>query len=224
MATIADLEVLAQDRLEEPRDGIGIFWNLKNELRPLLVEAMNEATLIAGLPQVRASAPFTLTANTRFFYLPSGGIVLLRMDGPGTVAKTSSWALDQDKHTWANDIGPVPRKWFPFGIGRFGIYPLLQANVTVYLTTINIPVATARPYTGGESVPFSVEFQEGLVNCAAGVARLKEGGRDAMDGMIFYQSFLDRMVQLSKFGDRIGKLRFTRSSGIPAQVSDVENR
>jgi hypothetical protein len=240
MTTIADLEVLTQDRLEEVRDGVGIFWSIKNEIRPLLAEAMNEATLIAGLPQVRSKTLFTLTANTRFFSLPAPAFVLVRMDGPGTIEKTSFWALDQDHYTWekefggygsglygagpygVNHFGEQILKWFPFGIGQFGVWPLLSASVQVFLTTINLPVTVARPYTGTETVPFSTEYLEGLVNSAACVARLKEGGRDFMDGLKFYESFLSRMVELSKFGDRISKLRFTRAVGLPAQGSDTQ--
>lgn len=224
MATIGNLEVLVQDRIEEIRDGVGIFWSVKNELRPLIVEAMMEATLISGLPQIHASTPFTLNANTRLFTLTSPAFVLARMDGAGVIQKTSFWAMDQDKHTWEKDTGPLPLRWFPFGIGQFGIYPLLTANVKVYLTTINFPVSVSRPYTGAETVPFSVEFQEALVSSAAAIARLKESGKEFIEGLKFYEMFLSRMSELSKFGDRISKLRFTRSVGVPAQQSDTEIR
>src|ERR1700722_7271260 len=100
MATISDLEVLVQDRLEEVRGVPGVFWSVQDEIRPLLVEAMNEATLIAGLPQVRSGVLFTLTANTRLFTLPSPAVVLVRMDGFGAIEKTSAWAMDQDDYTW----------------------------------------------------------------------------------------------------------------------------
>jgi len=223
LATLSDLSPLVQNRLEEPV-GPGIFWDLQDEIFPFLVEACNEALLITGLPQVRSAVPFTLAANTRLFALPSPAFVLARMDGASVVAKTSFWALDQDDYQWESETGPTPVQWFPFGIGQFGIRPLLTAPVQVFLTTINVPVPTARPYTGAESVPFSVGFREGLVNYAASVARLKEGGKDFTEGFAFYEMFLSKMVELSKFGDRISKLRFTRSSGVPAQGSDTEIR
>lgn len=223
-ATLNTLALLTQDRLEETADGVGVFWSVKNEIRPLLVEACNEATLISGLPQIRASEPFTLTANTRLFTLPSPAFVLARMDGAGVIGKTSFWSLDQDHNTWEQETGPLPKRWFPFGVGQFGIWPLLTASVTVYLTTINFPVSDSRPYSGTETIPFSLEFQEGIVNSAAAIARLKEGGKDMIEGLKFYEMFLTKMVELSKFGDRISKLRFTRSQGIPAQGSDTEVR
>lgn len=224
MTVISDLEVLVQDRLEEVRDGVGIFWNLRNEIRPLIVEAMNEATLISGLPQIRSGSLFTLTANTRLFTLSSPAFVLARMDGAGTIGKTSFWNLDQDHHDWEQETGPLPKGWFPFGVGQFGIWPLLTVDVQVALTTINFPVSDARPYTGAENVPFSIGFQESLANSAAAIARLKEGGKEMIDGLKFYELFLNKMVELSKYGDRIGKLRFTRSVGVPAQGSDTEIR
>lgn len=223
MATLNNLGGYVQDRLEEPR-GAGIFWSLQNEIYPLLVEACNEATLITGLPQIRSNPLFILPANTRIFSLPAGAIVLARMDGQKVIQKTSVWAMDQDDYSWKQDTGPVPLRWFPFGIGQFGIYPLLTANANVTLTTINLPVTVARPYAGTETVPFSKEYLEAMVDSAASVARLKEGGKDLMDGLKFYEMFLSKMVELSKFGDRISKLRFSRSTGIPAQVTDVETR
>ena len=222
--TFNQLALLTQDRLEEPPDGVGIFWLVQDEIYPLLQEACNEATLITGLPQVRSGELFTLTANTRIFTLPNNGIVLMRMDGPGTVAKTSAWALDQNDHEWEEDTGPVPLRWFPLGIGQFGIWPLLTADSQVFLTSINLPVPVARPFTGNEVVPFSVEFQEAIVDYASSVARLKEAGQDAFNGLAFYQMFLSKMGELSKFGDRVSKLRFTRSGGVPAQTTDTEVR
>jgi hypothetical protein len=224
VSTISDLEVLVQDRLEETRDGVGVFWNLKNELRPLLVEAMSEAILITGLPQVRAGTPFTLAANTRLFSLVSPAFVVTRMDGATTIEKTSFWALDQDRHNWEADSGPLPLRWFPFGVGQFGIYPTLTAPVQVFLTTLNFPVSVSSPYTGTETVPFSVGFQESLASYAASMARLKESGSDFVNGLVQYERFLSKMGELSKFGDRIGKLRFTRSAGVPAQASDTQVR
>jgi len=74
MATISSLETDIQSQLEETADDIGIFWNVANEIRPAIVEACNESTLITGEPQVRAAtAPFTIPATTVFtpFALPA---------------------------------------------------------------------------------------------------------------------------------------------------------
>lgn len=223
MATLADLALLTQDRLEEDR-GAGVFWSSKNEILPLLVEAESEAILITGLPQVRAGTPFTLAANTRLFSLTSPAFVVTRMDGATTIEKTSFWALDADKHTWETDTGPLPLKWFPFGVGQFGIYPTLTAPVQVFLTTLNFPVSVSRPYAGTETVPFSVGFQESLASYAASMARLKESGSDFVNGLVQYEKFLSKMSELSKFADRISKLRFTRAMGHPAQASDTQVR
>ncbi len=223
MATLADIALLTQDRLEEDR-GVGVFWSSKNEILPLLVEAESEAILITGLPQVRAGTLFTLTANTRLFSLVSPAFVVTRMDGATTIEKTSFWALDVDKHTWEADTGPLPLKWFPFGTGQFGIYPQLTAPVQVFLTTLNFPVSVSRPYTGTETVPFSTGFQESLASYAAAMARLKEGSSDFVNGLVQYERFLSKMGELSKWGDRVSKLRFTRAMGHPAQATDTQVR
>ena len=50
MSNLAQLAAQVQDRLEETRDGVGVFWSVQNEIYPALVEGMNETTLITGEP------------------------------------------------------------------------------------------------------------------------------------------------------------------------------
>jgi len=67
---MSDLQQRVLDRLEDT----GIFWNLQDELRPLIVESMNAATLITGEPQFRASSTlFTIPANPN----PTGFVPLV---------------------------------------------------------------------------------------------------------------------------------------------------
>jgi hypothetical protein len=225
MAVMSDLEVLLQDRLEETRGFPGQFWLVQDELRPLINEGLNEAALITGEPQVRISTLFTLPASQRFNSLPAGSICLLRMEGQEFIQKTTMFDLDTMNPTWESDpAGPVPLYWFPYGLTQFGIYPLLQAPVQVFLTVVQLPILTWRPFTGAEQIPYQQEYNEGIVQYAAHAARLKEGGKDFVDSMQQYDSFLSKMTELSKFMDRRNVWRFTRSVGARATITDIQEK
>jgi hypothetical protein len=223
--TLNALSLFVQDRLEETRGAPGVFWNVLNELYPLIVEGLNEAALITGEPQVRISSSlFTVPVNTRIFSLPQGSIALLRMEGQDPIQKVMLHNLDRMLPGWEATNGPALQYWFPFGLGQFGVYPLLTAPSQVVLTTVQMPVTTSRPYTGSETVPYLAEYLEAFTQYGAHVARLKEGGRDFQDSIKEYDSFLNKMSQLSRFMDRKGVIRFSKSVGARSQITDVEVR
>lgn len=228
MGTLATLSGGVQDRLEEPR-GPGIFWQLQAELYPLLVEAMNAFTLITGEPQYRnIAAPYTIPASTSFAPLPMppDAIALLRVEGAGSLAYDRCWVIDLDRHYpgWETKTGPVPQIWFPFGLSQFGIYPNLTAPATVILVYIQLAVSTPRPYTGAEAVPFQSEYFDALDDYAAAMARLKEGTLEFQEAIVLFQRFLSKAEELSNFAYRKGSLRFSRSLGVQAGISDARVR
>ena len=220
MSTVADIAAETLRRLEEDPSA-PLFWDLANESFQAVVEGMNELCLVSGEPEIKQVSLFTLAANTRFFTIPSGGIVLQRLEGPGFIRKTNVFELDALNRSWLVETGANLKRWFPFGIGQFGIYPKLTAPVDVSLSYIRIPVTTEPPYTGAEAVPFREEYREALIDYAEHVLRLKEGGQDFTDSMPAYDRFLARAGELSKYGQRLGKLKFTRFGGAPAPVTDV---
>ncbi len=224
MATIADLENAVLQRLEEDTASPK-FWSVQDEIRPFLVEAMSEIALITGEPEIRRSALFTLTTNTRIFPVPTEFIALLRMEGPKFIEKVSLWELDQMVPDWEGEANAdQPKAWFPIGLTRFGLYPKLTADNQVFLTGVALPVTAARPYAGTEAVQFQEEFQEGFTEYAAHVARLKEGGNEFVQSIKQYDRFLSRAEELSHFAIRKGSLRFSRAAGVPAKITDVEQR
>lgn len=149
---------------------------------------------------------------------------MLRLEGPTSIKKTSVKQLDWYLPGWEGDTGDDLKFWFPFGLGQFGVHPLLNADVQVFLTTVSIPVLPKRPFSGSESIPYLPEYLEGITQGAAHVARLKEGGREFTDSMKEYDSFLGKMSEFSAFMDRKSSLRFTRSVGVRAQITDVKER
>lgn len=95
MATISTLIPDVQNKL---RDTGGVFWNVGNELNPAVVEAMMEACLIAGEPEI-GSVPFTVSSAT-FQTMPSNMVAILRVNSAGLVPKTSMWDLDAAQPGW----------------------------------------------------------------------------------------------------------------------------
>lgn len=228
MATIGDLEGGVQDRLEEQR-GPGQFWNRQFEIRPLLVEAMSMATLIAGEPEIRQTAITVLAANQNLFPAPTNAIAMLKIEGPGglVIKKETLWSLSQMNHLWESETGPIAKNWFPIGLGQYGIYPKLTAPIQVIITYVGLPVpvpASPIAYTGAETIPFQVEYLEAFEEYAASMARLKEATQEFLDGLKEFDRFLSRTWELSKFATRKGSLRFTRSKGVEAKVTDVTSR
>lgn len=223
MTTLADLGTLVQQRLEEPV-GPGIFWDLMGELYPELVEALNEAALVTGEPEVRQSALFTFPANQTVIPLPVNAIALLRIQAPQWVQKTTIWDLDRMTPGWESDSGLSIDAWFPIGLTQFGIHPQLEASVQGYLTYVALPVPTGPPYTGLETIDFQAEFNEGFVDYAAHVAQLKEAGEEFVQSAKLYDRFLAKMTELSNFSWRKNSLRFTRNVGAPSALNPVEKK
>lgn len=224
---ISTIEQAVQFRLEETPDDIGIFWQVAPELRPLIVEAMNIATLITGEPQFRASSVFTIPASTSFtpIALPAGALALLRMDSAGTtVDKAYVQDLDNFSPGWEVAIGPAPQYWVPFGLGQFGVSPNLTAPAQVVLSYVQFPVLTPRPYTGNEPLPFQQEYWDGLSDFASAMARFKEGGLEFQEAIAVLNRALAQFESLSEYGYRKGSLRFSRGLGGSANIVETRVR
>lgn len=228
MSTIASLAAAVQNKLEEPV-GAGIYWNAANEINPALVEGMNEAALITGDPEVRPGV-FTnlqvgggIAGMPPYVYpLPANALLLVRIDavGQGAVKKITASDLDRLYPGWEGQSNPTFKRWFPIGMTMFGIWPQLTAPQQVLLTYVGFPATDSYPYSGSDVSPFREEYNDGFTEYAAHICRLKESGADFQESIPQYQSFLDKMMSLTKFAARRGITRFTRL-GRQVKVNDV---
>jgi hypothetical protein len=231
MSILNDLVPLVLDRIEESRVSPK-FWNVEKEILVFLVEALNEAALITGEPQVRfiqslvTGAPITLAANQTVFDITGDVPIfgMMRLESLGQVMKTSLWDLDRMIPGWENDVGAEIQHWFPIGLTQFGIHPQLEAPVNVFVSGVAQPVPSPRPYTGEEQMDFQEEYRDAFVDYAAHIAALKEGGKEFTDSIFVYNRFLKRAQELSKFATRKGSLRFTKTMGMVSKISSVEQR
>lgn len=231
MATIANIESRVRDRLEE--NGPLYFWNLQNEIRPFIVEALFAATLITGEPQFKQTTTFftipqgpTSPIAVTLYSVPSDCLSLSRVEAAQglTIDKTFIWDLDRLYPNWETTTGPQAQYWYPFGLTQFGIYPSLTAPQEVQLTYIQTPVAVARPYTGAENLPLPLEYFEGLEDWAAAMARLKEGGQEFDEAQAVLQRAVDKFGALSRWVWRKNSLRFTRALGSQSRINEVSTK
>jgi hypothetical protein len=226
VAQITDIQQRVLDRLEDT----GVFWNIQDELRPLIVEAMNAATLITGEPQKRATTLYNIPANpnpTGFtpLALPGDALAITRIDASGqSLDKYLVWDLDRHYPGWELQTAPSVQAWFPFGLTKFGVWPQPTAGQQVRLSYIAFPAPYTRPYPMNATIPFQDEYLDGLSDWAAGIARLKEGGPDWEQAREVLNRFFAKMEELSRFVYRKNTLRFTRTFGAPAKINEVSTR
>jgi len=233
MPTIDDISAGVLRRLEEDTAS-PVFWNLPLEIRPIVLEALCEATLITGQPQVKLlSAPYTLTPSQTIQPAPAvifsnhSVLAIIRIDiNNQPLHKVSVFDLDMANKDWQNDLpAAAPNEWFPFGLGgQFGIHPQVSAPLGVTITAITNPTITSPPYTGGESINFQSEFNLGLECYGAHAARIKEGGAEAEQAMQLYETFLSVMTELSMFAIRRDSLRFSRALGVASELNEVAKK
>lgn len=237
MATIADLENGVLDRLQDDRSS-PVFWHKQNEVRVAIAEAMFEAMLISGLPQEGpagfGSLAYTLQSDLTLHSMPVAGsgpftksafalLELRKIDGT-LIPKCSIWDLDQENPSWESETGATVKRWFPYGLTRFGIYPKLSGDLVVYASYVAFPVSGARPYDGTQSILFIDEHLNAFEDYASHVLRLKEGSTEFADSMAAYNRFLQSMSKLTSFATTINSLRFSRSIGAAAVVVDQKER
>lgn len=231
MSTLAQLGARVQDRLEETRDGVGVFWSVPNEIYPALVEGMDEAALITGEPELR-TVNVTLQPGGNVIGLPPfiyslpalfpQALLLIRIDSTdgSAIKKVFAVDLDRDDPAWESDSGWVIKRWFPIGMTLFGVYPALRRPQDVQVSFLGYPIPTGYPYSGAEVSPFREEYNDSFHEYAEHICRLKESGQDFQESIPAYQMWVDKMVQLTRFAARRGLTRFYRL-GRQTKVSDV---
>lgn len=224
-STLDNLCVVVQQRLEE--SGEGIFWSLPDEIRIFVVEALCEGALITGEVQVRRTPSVGIVQNATLQNVPDDIIALSKIENQqGAMARTTVDSLDRMRPNWRNDVGPIPLRWFSFGLTRYGVWPKVTVPVNVVLHGLAIGTAatpmTSRPYTGIEPINFPEEYNAGFINYSSAMARLKEGGAEVQQAIEDYDFFLSQMESLSKMAIRTNSLRFTKAMGFPARPVDTE--
>jgi hypothetical protein len=223
--TIDNLAFVVQQRLEET--GFGQFWSLENEIRIFIVEAMCECALITGQVQVKRTPAVALVENSVLQVVPDDIIALSKIENQqGAMMKTSIDSMDRMRPNWRNDIGPIPLRWFSFGMTKFGVWPKVTVPVNVVLYGLAVGTAatplTTRPYAGTEPINFPTEYNAGLINYASAIARMKEGGSEVQQAVADYDFFLSQMLSLSRMAIRTNTLRFSKAMGFPARPVDTE--
>lgn len=205
MATISTLEPYVLNRVEE--ENPSVFWTLETEVASGLMEAMCDALLLVGRPDLIVSQPLTIQPNQWMQTVPKGVFCITNLQGPASeVWKITLEDVDGAQVAgpdWEQDIGDSITTWWPLGFNAFGVHPCVPVAQTVLMTGIASPVVGVWPYDGTQVVPFQDNFFVSLEKYAASYLRLKEAGAEAQEGAKLYADYLSDMKRMTQLQTRI---------------------
>ena len=215
MATISTLEPYVLNRVEE--ENPSVFWTLETEVASSLMEAMCDALLLVGRPDLIVSQPLTIQPNQWLQAVPKGVFCITNLQGPASeVWKVTLQDMDGAQVAgpdWEQDIGDSITKWWPMGFNAFGVHPCVPQAQTVLMTGIASPITGIWPYDGTQTVPFQDPFFVALEKYAASYLRLKEAGQETQEGAKLYADYLQDMKRMTQLQDRIDPFIFEGATG-----------
>lgn len=219
MATISTLSPYVEERLEEVA-GAPVFWSEELEINSSIMEAMCDATLLVGRPDLSVNVPFTIQPNTPWQQTPKGLLCILNIQGPASevwkvTLEDLDYALVSDSG-WEQDIGDSIIKWAPIGLNQFIVWPCVAQPQTVLMTGIQSPIQSQWPFNGSQTVPFQDPFFVSMEKYASGYCRLKESSQEFQEGVKLYEDYLQDMKRMTAIQDRIDPFLFSAATG--AQV------
>lgn len=194
--TLADLDSRVLDRLE----GNSLFY-VQTERTNAINEALRVLNVFTGFNQATVSVPGGTQIGRYLYDQPSGTLFPMAIAFNGRqLRRTTFRALTRDYRLWSlqNTVnyGPVAH-WWPIGIQKFGIHPAdMMGSLTLAITAVVEPPLLVNQ-TDQTIVPD--EFTESLIELAAHVLQLKEGGKIFADASVLYQKFLSEMKDYGRW-------------------------
>lgn len=227
MATLSTLEPYLANRLEE-EPGNPIFWDEETEFFSSIQEAQCDLMLLVGRPDLTVSVPFTIQPNTWLQTVPKGIFAITNIQGPSSeVWKVTLEDMDYGLVSgpdWEEDIADTVQKWWPLGLGQFGVWPSVAQEQTVLITGIASPITGIWPYSGSEDVIFHDEFFVALEKYAAAYCRLKEGGQEQEEGQKLYQEYLQNAARMTAIENRRDPFVFQGATGATVVANPTRQR
>jgi hypothetical protein len=227
MATLSTLEPYVANRLEEV-PGNEIFWGLETEIYSAIMEAQCDLMLLVGRPDQTVSIPFTIQPNSWLQTVPEGVFAITNMQGPSSeVWKVTLEDMDYGLVSgpdWEQDIGDTVQKWFPLGLGQFGVWPSVAQPQTVLITGITSPILSMWPWDGTQPIVFHMEEFVTLEKYAASYCRLKESGVESEEGYKLYQEYLKDAQRLTQLDNRVDPFIFQGATGATTVVNPTKQR
>jgi hypothetical protein len=227
MATLSTLEPYLANRCEEV-PGSPVFWGEETEFFSALMEAQCDLMLLVGRPDQTVSQVFTIQPNTWLQQVPKGIFAITNMQGPSSeVWKVTLEDMDYGLVSgpdWEEDIADTIQKWFPIGLGQFGVWPSVSTAQNVLITGIASPIIGIWPYDGSQPVVFEDQFFVALEKYASCYARLKEAGNEAEEGYKLYQEYLANAARMTQIQDRRDPYLFQGATGATTVVNPTKMR
>ena len=227
MATLSTLEPYVAARLEELPDNRG-FWDQETELFSAIMEAQCDLTLLVGRPDQTVSMVYTIQPNTWLQQIPKGMFALLNVQGPDSeVWKVTLEDMDYGLVSgpdWEEDIADTIQKWFPIGLGQFGVWPSVSTAQNVLITGIASPITSMWPWNGSQPVVFHDEFFSCIEKYAAAYCRIKEAGLEQEEGQKLYAEYLANAQRMTQLENRRDPFLFSGSIGANVTVNPTKQR
>lgn len=194
--TLADLDGRVLDRLE----GNSLFY-VQTERTNAINEALRVLNVFTGFNQGTVNVPGGTQIGRYIYDQPFGTLFPMAIAFNGRQLRRSTFrALTRDHRLWTQqntiNYGPVA-EWWPIGIQKFGIHPAdMMGTLTLAITAVIEPPLLVNQ-TDQTIVPD--EFTEALIELAAHVLQLKEGGKIFADASVLYQKFLSEMKDYGRW-------------------------
>ncbi len=194
--TLSDLDSRVLDRLE----GNSLFY-VQSERTNAINEQLRVLNVFTGFTQGTVNVPGGTQIGRYTYDQPAGTLYPMAIAFNGRqLRRTTFRALTRDHRLWSQEntvnFGPVA-VWWPIGIQKFGIHPAdMVGSLSLAITAVIEPTLLVNQ-TDTINVPD--EFTEIIIEGAAHVLQLKEGGKVFADASILYQKFLSEMKDYGRW-------------------------
>lgn len=194
--TLGDLDQRVLDRLE----GNSLFY-VQTERTGAINEALRVLNMFTGFTQGVVTVPGGTQIGRYIYDQPAGLLFPLAVAFNNRQLRRSTFrALTQRYRLWYQDtttsFGPVA-EWWPIGIQKFGIHPAdVVGGLSLAIVGVIEPTLLVNQT---DVIVLPDEFTETVVELAAHVLQLKEGGKIFSDASLLYQKFLSEMKDYGRW-------------------------
>lgn len=193
---LQDLDARVLDRLE----GNSLFY-VQTERTNAINEGLRVLNMYTGFTQGVVSVPGGTQAGRYIYDQPAGLLFPMAVAfNNRQLRRTTFRALAQRYRLWSQDtttsFGPVA-EWWPIGVQKFGIHPAdVISGLPLAIVGVIEPTLLVNPT---DVINLPDEFTETVVELAAHVLQLKEGGKIFADASALYQKFLSEMKDYGRW-------------------------
>jgi hypothetical protein len=167
-----------------------------------VVDSINESIRVTNLfsGYIQGSATTLSIGNRVWYSMPSGILFPLKIQYEGHLLQPQSIrAIGQANPRWVQQtttsLGSPPSYWIPNGVDLFAIYP--ADSIGGGMLTVTGVVEPQPLVADTDTLVLPNEYSDLIVDLSTHNIQLKESGQLTQQSVVWYQSFLAKMVLLS---------------------------